>query len=76
MMTVLPSWMGVGEAVESFDAEVHAFSLMPTRYHFLVRSVHGDLSRTMHHIDGMYTLGWCAAIWSRGCESRTPVSGR
>lgn len=46
----------VGEMVDRFGLEVHAYSLMPNHYHLLVRSVAGNLSRGMQHLDGTYTL--------------------
>ena len=45
----------VGEAVEKFDIGIHAYSLMPNHYHFLVQSRHGNLSRTFQFINGRYT---------------------
>ena len=46
----------VGEAVDRYGLEVHAYSLMPNHYHLLVRSPLGNLSRCMRHINGTYTL--------------------
>ena len=45
----------VGEAVERFGAEIHAYCLMPNHYHLLVRTPRGNLGRVMRHIDGLYT---------------------
>jgi REP element-mobilizing transposase RayT len=45
----------VGEAVDEYGIEVHAYSLMPNHYHFLIRSVEGNLSDAMQYIGGCYT---------------------
>jgi REP element-mobilizing transposase RayT len=45
----------VGDTVERFDIEVHAFSLMPNHYHLLVRSRLGNLSDAMKHFGAVYT---------------------
>jgi len=45
----------VAAAVEMFEVEVHAYSLMPNHYHLLVRSPHGNLSRAMRHLNAGYT---------------------
>ena len=41
--------------MERFGLEVHAYSLMPTHYHLLVRSPLGNLSDGMRHLGGAYT---------------------
>jgi len=45
----------LAEAVELFQLEVHAYSLMPNHYHLLVRTPLGNLSRAMRHLNGVYT---------------------
>jgi REP element-mobilizing transposase RayT len=45
----------VEKAVERFGIEIHGYSLMPNHYHLLVRSLHGNLSSAMQHINGQYT---------------------
>lgn len=45
----------LGEAVERFGTEIHAYSLMPNHYHLLVRTPLGNLSQCMRHINGTYT---------------------
>lgn len=42
-------------AVRRFGIEVHAYSLMPNHYHLLIRSVRGNLSRAMRHLNAVYT---------------------
>jgi REP element-mobilizing transposase RayT len=43
------------DASDAFELEVHAFCLMPNHYHLLVRSRHGNLSRTMKQLNATYT---------------------
>ena len=45
----------VGETVDQFGFEVHAWSLMPNHYHLLVRTPLGNLSRCMRHLNATYT---------------------
>lgn len=45
----------VGETVERYGVEVHAYSLMPNHYHLLVRSPLGNLSPAMKHLGAVYT---------------------
>jgi putative transposase len=45
----------LGKVVDEFEAEVHAYSLMPNHYHLLVRSRHGNLSRAMRRLNATYT---------------------
>ncbi|MBX2808549.1 MAG: transposase [Cellvibrionaceae bacterium] len=40
---------------ERFHAEIHAFCLMSTHYHLLLRTPAGNLQRIMRHINGVYT---------------------
>ena len=45
----------LGEVVDRFGLEVHAYSLMPNHYHLLVSTPLGNLSRAMRHLNGVYT---------------------
>jgi len=42
-------------AVNEFEMEIHAYSLMPNHYHLLVRSRHGNLSSAMRRLNATYT---------------------
>jgi len=43
------------EVVERFDAIIHAYCLMGNHYHLLVETPKANLSRIMHHVNGVYT---------------------
>lgn len=43
------------EAHRRFGLEVHAYCLMGNHYHLLLKTPHGNLSRALRHIDGLYT---------------------
>ena len=45
----------VGEACAQFCVEIHAYCLMDNHYHLLMKTPHGNLSRAMRHINGVYT---------------------
>ena len=45
----------LGEAVERFGIEAHAYSLMPNHYHLLLCTPLGNLSRAMRHLNAVYT---------------------
>ncbi len=45
----------LGEVVDRFAFEIHAYSLMPNHYHLLVRTPEGNLSRGMRHLNSTYT---------------------
>ena len=44
----------LGNTVEQFGLELHAFSLMPNHYHLLVRSALGNLSEAMQDLNSNY----------------------
>ncbi len=43
------------DTVAALGLEVHAFALLPNHYHLLVRSVRGNLSRAMRHLNRGYS---------------------
>lgn len=45
----------IGDVADRFTLEVHAYALIPSDYHLLVRSVRGNLSRSMRHFSASYT---------------------
>jgi REP element-mobilizing transposase RayT len=45
----------VEEMVGRYGLEIHAYSLMPNHYHLIVRSLLGNLSRSMRHLNSVYT---------------------
>lgn len=45
----------MAEVTERFDIRVHGFTLMPTHYHLLIESMHGNLSRAMSYLNGRFT---------------------
>ncbi|MFA4874951.1 MAG: transposase [bacterium] len=45
----------LGETVETFHIEVHAYTLMDNHYHLLIHTPEMGLARAMRHINGVYT---------------------
>jgi REP element-mobilizing transposase RayT len=45
----------LGESAEMFGIQIHAYCLMGNHYHLLLSTPNANLSRTMRHIDGVYT---------------------
>ncbi len=45
----------LGDISETFQIEVHAYSLMSNHYHLLIHTPEGKLSRAMRHLNGVYT---------------------
>jgi len=45
----------LAETTNRFNAEWHAYCLMPNHYHLLLRTPDGNLQRIMRHVDGVYT---------------------
>ncbi len=43
------------DAGELWNLRISAYCLMPNRYHLLVQTPEGNLSRCMRHINGVYT---------------------
>jgi putative transposase len=43
------------ESVDLWDIKVSAYCLMSNHYHLLVQTPHGNLSRVMRHLNGIYT---------------------
>lgn len=45
----------LGEISEIYSVEIHAFSLMTNHYHLLIHTPIPGLSRSMRHLNGIYT---------------------
>ena len=45
----------LGECTKLFNIEIHAYSLIPNHYHLLMHTPLGNLSRSMRHLNGVYT---------------------
>jgi putative transposase len=45
----------LGDIAAIFGVEVHAYCLMDTHYHLLLRTPRGNLSRAMRYLNGVYT---------------------
>ncbi|WP_447970143.1 transposase [Nitrospira sp. M1] len=45
----------LADTSERFNAEWHAYCLMDTHYHLLVRTPEANLQRIMRHVNGLYT---------------------
>ena len=45
----------LGEACHQYRIEVHAYCLMGNHYHLLLKTPQANLSRSMRHINGVYT---------------------
>ncbi len=45
----------IDDAHKRFGIEIHAYCLMGSHYHLLIKTPRGNLSRAMRHIDGVYT---------------------
>jgi len=43
------------ETVKNYCIEIHSFCLMDNHYHLLIHTPHGNLSKAMRHINGVYT---------------------
>ena len=45
----------LGDLLDRFGVETHAYCLMGNHYHLLLRTPDANLSRAMRHLDGVYT---------------------
>jgi len=45
----------LNESYQRFGLEIHSYCMMDNHYHLLVKTPHGNLSRAMRHINGLYT---------------------
>ncbi|MFH1594672.1 MAG: transposase, partial [Candidatus Omnitrophota bacterium] len=45
----------MGDITRLFEAEIHAYALMPNHYHLILNTPRGNLSRCMRHLNGVYT---------------------
>lgn len=45
----------LGEILELWNVQTHAFSLMPNHYHLVIHTPSGQLSRALRHLNGVYT---------------------
>jgi putative transposase len=43
------------ELDDVFNAKIAAYCLMPSHYHLLVQAADANLSRSMRHLNGVYT---------------------
>ena len=50
----------VGDTVNHFGVEVHAYSLMPNHYHLLICTPLGNISNALKHLGSIYTQGFNA----------------
>jgi putative transposase len=49
------AWVALLErAVRRFELTIHTYCLMPNHFHLVVESELNDLSRGMHHLNGVY----------------------
>ncbi len=49
-------WLAVlADALDRFNATVYAYCLMDNHYHVVVQTHRANLSRLMHHLNGVYT---------------------
>lgn len=45
----------LGETAKTYQIEIHAYSLLANHYHLLIHTPHCGLSRSMRHLNGVYT---------------------
>jgi putative transposase len=55
----------IKESIEMWNIRVAAYCLMPNHYHLLIQTPEANLSRSMRHIDGVYTQRFNRA---HGCD--------
>ncbi len=56
----------INETAGIWKLRVAAYGLMPNHYHLLVQTPHGNLSRCLRHIDGVYTQRFNRAHGTNG----------
>lgn len=56
----------LGDILERFGVETHAWCLMGNHYHLLLHTPHANLFRAMRHLDGVYTQHFNRAMQTDG----------
>jgi REP element-mobilizing transposase RayT len=45
----------LGETSDKFTIQIHAYCLLDNHYHLLIHTPQGNISRSMRHLNGIYT---------------------